>query len=237
MHSGALGRNQVLDERLDKEFRSASKISWPIRQECKRNTTIHCEDTFNQTVGCGARSYLLVVDSQKRKISVTASGDAVRDTGVLNTDDLVLCKPETLDSGTLRATTSKEKTILKLGTKRPDIPLASSLVSMVENLGEDGVVSLELMSLTDSVGREIQTKDGLVKRTELTVAITREKSRYTAGGIYQNWSKTILLVTGFFLARSRFKHTKGRNSWRSRIIRQLENKNPSYSCQNPRVAT
>ena len=26
------------------------------------------------------------------------------------------------------------------------------------------------MSLTDSVGREIQTKEGLVKRTELTVA-------------------------------------------------------------------
>ncbi|MGA2874104.1 MAG: hypothetical protein ABSE82_01085 [Nitrososphaerales archaeon] len=117
-----------------------------------------------------ARSYLLVVDSQKRKISVTASGVAVRDTAVLNTDDLVLCKPESLDNGTLRATTSKEKTILKLGTKRPDIPLASSLVSMVEKLGEDGVVSLEIMSLTDSLGREIQTKDGLVKRTELTVA-------------------------------------------------------------------
>ena len=33
-----------------------------------------------------ARSYLLVVDSQKRKISVTASGDAVRDTVVLNTE-------------------------------------------------------------------------------------------------------------------------------------------------------
>ncbi len=117
-----------------------------------------------------ARSYLLLVDSQKRKISVTASGEAAKDTGDLNTDDLVLCKPETLDSATLRATLSKEKTIQKLGTKRPDIPLSSSLVSTVEDLGEDGVVSLELMSLTDSVGREIQTKDGLVKRTELTVA-------------------------------------------------------------------
>ena len=116
------------------------------------------------------QSYLLLVDSQKRKISVTVSGAAVKDTEALSTDDLVLCKPETLDSAALKAGTTKEKSILKLGTKRPDIPFSSSLVSRVEDLAENGVVSLELMSLTDPVGREIQTKEGLVKRTELTVA-------------------------------------------------------------------
>ncbi|MHB2035550.1 MAG: hypothetical protein ACYCPW_02260 [Nitrososphaerales archaeon] len=117
-----------------------------------------------------ARVFLLVVDSQKRKISVVVSGDAVKDTSQLVKDDVVVCKPETFDSAGLKATIAKEKSIVKSNSKRADIPVSTSLLSRVENLEQTGIVSLELMCLTDPVGREIQTKDGLVRRTEVTVA-------------------------------------------------------------------
>ena len=107
---------------------------------------------------------------RKRKISVTASGEAVNEAGHLDTDDIVVCKPETFDHVGLRASIAKEKSIVKLGSKRADIPASASLISRVENLEQTGIVSMELMCLTDPVGREIQTKDGLVKRTEITVA-------------------------------------------------------------------
>jgi len=116
------------------------------------------------------RVFLLAVDSQKHKISVVASGDAVKDTSQLVKDDLVVCKPETFDSAGLKASIIKENSIIKSNSKRTDIPTSASLLSRVENLEQTGIVSIELMCLTDSVGREIQTKDGLVKRTELTVA-------------------------------------------------------------------
>lgn len=117
-----------------------------------------------------ARSFLLLVDSQKRKISLTASGNALKDVELLSTDDVVLCKPETFDEVSLKASLSKEKAIAKLSSKRPDIPTSNSLVTKVEDLKQNVIVTLELMCLTDSVAREIQAKDGLVRRSELTVA-------------------------------------------------------------------
>ena len=117
-----------------------------------------------------ARIFLLLMDSQKRKITAVASGDAANEVGGLNTDEIVVCKPDTFDSASLKANISKEKSIVKSNSKRADIPTSASLLSRVENLEQTGIVSLELMCLTDPVGREIQTKDGLVKRTEVTVA-------------------------------------------------------------------
>ncbi|MGI0092163.1 MAG: hypothetical protein ACREBS_10675 [Nitrososphaerales archaeon] len=116
------------------------------------------------------RSYLLLVDSQKRKISLTISGAGLMDLEQLKSDDVVVCKPETIDADTLKGTTTREKSIQKVHPKRQDIPMASSFFSNLEDLEQSKLVSLEVMCLTDSVSREIQTKDGLIRRNELTVA-------------------------------------------------------------------
>ncbi len=116
------------------------------------------------------RAYLLLVDSQNRRISVSASGEALNDVSQLNIDDVIVVRPESFDSVGLKANLTKSKSITKSSSKRSDIPQASLLVCTVEKLGESGIASLELMCLTDSLGREIQTKDGPVRRTEITVA-------------------------------------------------------------------
>lgn len=116
------------------------------------------------------KAFLLLMDSQKRKISLTVTGGALKDLEQLSQDNLILCRPDSFENETLRTTVTKEKAIVKLRSRRQDIPGSDSLIVTVENLQQNGVVSLELMCLTDSLSREIQTKDGLVRRTELTVA-------------------------------------------------------------------
>ena len=117
--------------------------------------------------------HLMILDSQKRKLSVTASDDAAKNLGDdVSSDVVVICKPDSLDEKTLRAICTLPNAISKVSSKRPDIPLASSLFVKVEELpSEEGaVVSLELICLNNQASREIQTKEGLVKRSELTVA-------------------------------------------------------------------
>jgi hypothetical protein len=115
--------------------------------------------------------HLLLTDSQKRKISLTASGDSAEDAAQLKTDEVVVCRPEAMDSESLRANTSREKSFTRSTATRPDIPTSASLVSTVEDLSQNGVASLELMCLTDPINREIQSKEGgLVRRAEITVA-------------------------------------------------------------------
>lgn len=116
------------------------------------------------------KSHALLVDSQKRQINITAGDEAVDDLSPLGLDDVVVCKPETLDWATFRAFANKRNSFVRSKAKRADIPTSSSLLSTVEDLKKSGIVSLELMCLTDPVEREIQSKDGLVKRTEITVA-------------------------------------------------------------------
>ncbi len=116
------------------------------------------------------RSHMLVVDSQKRKISVTVSGDAEHCLKGLVAEDLVLCRPETADYTALRASCVRPNSLTKVGAKRPDIPLSSSLFARVEDLVENNIASLDLICLTAPVSREIQTKDGLVRRSEVLVA-------------------------------------------------------------------
>jgi ssDNA-binding replication factor A large subunit len=141
------------------------------------------------------KTHLLLTDSQKRKISLTASGDSAKEAAGLAIDELVVCRPETMDSETLRANTSDGKSFTKSTAKRQDIPTSNSLVSTVENLSENGIASLELMCLTDPINREIQSKEGgLVRRTEITVAdhtgeikiygwrnLAKELENYSAG--------------------------------------------------------
>ncbi len=118
--------------------------------------------------------HLLLLDSQKRKVSVTASEEAVKNLvgEEVSVDSVVICRPDSLDSKTLRAIATEANSVTKVPSKRSDIPTASSLFVKVEDIpNEEGaMVSLELICLNDQVSREVQTKEGLVKRTELTVA-------------------------------------------------------------------
>lgn len=116
--------------------------------------------------------HLLLLDSQKRKLSVTASDDATKNLGEVEIDSVVLCKPDVIDQASSRVTCTSANSISKVSAKRPDIPNASSLFVKVEEIPptEGSIVSLELICLSDQVSREVQTKEGLVKRSELTAA-------------------------------------------------------------------
>jgi len=116
--------------------------------------------------------HVLLIDSQKRKVSVVAADEATKNLGEVEIDSVVVCKPDSLDQSSLRANCNSANSISRVGAKRPDIPLSSSLVVKVEEIPatEGAVVSLELICLSAQPSREIQTKEGLVKRSELTVA-------------------------------------------------------------------
>ncbi|MDG6995357.1 MAG: hypothetical protein JRN52_05495 [Nitrososphaerota archaeon] len=116
------------------------------------------------------RAYLLLVDSQKRLIQLVASGEALRGANDLGVDDVVVCKPESFDPVSMKASCSKSGAISKVSSKRQDIPNHASYTRTIENLEEAAVASLYVMCLSDSVSREIQTKDGLVRRSEILAA-------------------------------------------------------------------
>jgi len=128
-----------------------------------------------RVLSIGARSQdatsvrLLLCDSQKRKFSATLTKGAIDDCALLKTDDVVVCKPESVDYLGLKLSCTKKGSLSKVGARRPDIPTSSTLETTIEKLSEGSIVSLEVMSLSESVSREVQTKDGLVRRTELSV--------------------------------------------------------------------
>lgn len=112
---------------------------------------------------------LLLVDSKSRKFSTTATKDAIEESEKLAVNDLILCRPDTIDFMGLKVSVSKKGALARVGAKRPDIPSASSLETKIENLTEGAIASLYVMSLVVSVSREVPTKDGLVRRTELQI--------------------------------------------------------------------
>lgn len=119
------------------------------------------------------RYHLMIIDSQKRRVSVMASDEATKSLGEeTSVDSVVICRPDTLDQNTLRAICTSAGAISKVSAKRSDIPDSSSLFVKVEEIpANDGaVISLEAICLSGQPSREIQTKDGLVKRSELSVA-------------------------------------------------------------------
>ncbi|MCL4517585.1 MAG: hypothetical protein M1587_00120 [Thaumarchaeota archaeon] len=116
------------------------------------------------------RAYLLLVDSQKRLIPVLATGEVPNELVELGVDDIILCKPDSIDPVSMKVTCSSKGAISKLGSKRQDIPVASSYVRTIESLEENTTASLQVMSLSECSTREIQTKDGLVKRSEILAA-------------------------------------------------------------------
>jgi hypothetical protein len=117
-----------------------------------------------------AAFHLLVVDSSKRKISVTALGESSRDATALQIDDVILCKPESFDQTGLRITCSRKGSLYKVKPERNDIPKSSTLVTSIESLEPNSISSVDCMILSVSPSRDIQTKEGLVKRSEAIVA-------------------------------------------------------------------
>lgn len=116
------------------------------------------------------KMFALMVDSSGRKIPATITTDAVKKGANLAIDTLLVCKPESLDIECGKATFTKDGSLIESQSNRKDIPASKSLVSSIENLGQSGIVSLDVMCLTDHIEREIQTKDGLVRRSEMTIA-------------------------------------------------------------------
>jgi len=106
---------------------------------------------------------------QNRKFSVALTGEAAEFR--FKIDDVVVCRPDSIDYVALKAICSKSGSVSKTAAVRPDIPRASSFVCTVEELDEKTrIVSVEVMCLSESLSREIQTKEGIVKRAEVTVA-------------------------------------------------------------------
>ena len=114
--------------------------------------------------------FALLMDSNGKKISATITGDAVSKVSGLTVDTLLVCKPETQDVESGKATFTKSNSLVESQSKRKDIPMSNSLVTSIEQLGPTGIVSLDVMCLTDQIERDIQTKEGLVRRSEITVA-------------------------------------------------------------------
>ena len=117
----------------------------------------------------GSTVRMLLVDSQKRKLSITASKDSVEEASAVSIEDVIVCKPDSVDYLGFKASCSRKGSIMKTSAKREDIPRSSSLVTKIEKLEDPSIISLEVMSLAESVSREVQTKDGLVRRSELQV--------------------------------------------------------------------
>ncbi|MHB8567759.1 MAG: hypothetical protein ACYC7D_07115 [Nitrososphaerales archaeon] len=122
--------------------------------------------SIGQESSDGSSVRLLLADSLKRKISTTVAKEDIDHLGV---NDVVLCKPESIDYLAFKANCPRKGSLSRVGAKRPDIPDSSSLVTKIENLADGSTVSLEVMSLAESISREVQTKDGVVRRSELQV--------------------------------------------------------------------
>lgn len=119
--------------------------------------------------GSGSR-HLLVTDSGKRRISVTALNDSAAEAEGLRVDDVILCKPDTIDLVGLKATCTKKGALFKVNPLREDIPKSNTLVAQIDRIEADSTVSLDCMVISVAPAREIQTKEGLVRRSEASLA-------------------------------------------------------------------
>jgi hypothetical protein len=114
-------------------------------------------------------SHLLICDSLKRKISVTAINAAAEEMALLQRDDVVICKPDSLDLVGMKAICSKEGSLSKVKSERKDIPTSSTIFVEIEKLVSPSIASLDVMCLSESSSREVQTKEGLIKRAEMAL--------------------------------------------------------------------
>ncbi len=114
-------------------------------------------------------AHILIADSLKRRVSITALNEAAGDLKGLRADDVVICRPDSFDGVGLKAICTKKGSLTKVKPERKDIPYAVSLETEIEGLESSTIVSVDAMSLSESSSREVQTKEGLVKRAEVSL--------------------------------------------------------------------
>ena len=117
-----------------------------------------------------ASSHLLLTDSLKRRITVTAQDEAQEGMSTLNIDDVIICKPDSFDQIGLRAVCTKRGSLSKVKPERDDIPRSTVLVSEIARLEPNSLATIDCMVLSISPSCDIQTKEGLVKRSEALLA-------------------------------------------------------------------
>jgi hypothetical protein len=116
--------------------------------------------------------HLLIIDSRRRMISGVATGVA-RDEFLeenFSPDNVGIFKPDSFDEIGLKATFSSQNSFRKVNPKREDIPKTDTFVKKISDLEVGAVCTVEAMALSDSIVRDISTKEGPVRRGELLVA-------------------------------------------------------------------
>ena len=116
------------------------------------------------------RTHMLLVDSQKKLMPLVATGEARTSVNDLGVGDVIVCKPESIDPNSFKVVCTKSGALSKVRAKRQDIPDSASYLRTIENFEVNSIATVQVMCLSDSVSREIQTKDGLVKRSEISAA-------------------------------------------------------------------
>lgn len=115
-------------------------------------------------------SHVLLIDSLKRRIAVTVQDEALQDTASLKIDDVIICKPYSFDQIGLKAVCSETGSLSRVKPVRSDIPRSTVLVSEIAKLEANSLATIDCMVLSISPSRDIQTKEGAVKRSEALLA-------------------------------------------------------------------
>ncbi|MHB1909416.1 MAG: hypothetical protein ACYCQJ_11190 [Nitrososphaerales archaeon] len=151
-----------------------SKITKEIERNQSNSRQVSATPFIARVMSIGQRidqertAHAYVLDSSGRSISLTANSGAESDFEKLKVDDVVVCKPDLFD-GT-RCTCSAPDSVSKVKAERKDIPNSSALLTEIERLEIGKVVTVDAMVMSDAMSREIQTKEGLVRRSELLLA-------------------------------------------------------------------
>lgn len=171
------------------------KVDPILKQISKSGRTISVESKVQNTLPFIARAlslgqdsrqrqegplHLLVIDASKRRISLTVLEDAMTEAADLKVDDVVLCKPDSFDAIGLKAHCTKKGSISRVKPERNDIPKSVSLVSQIEKLEPNTIATIDCMILSVTASRDLQTKEGLVKRSEALVADPTGEARLYA---------------------------------------------------------
>lgn len=124
--------------------------------------------SIGQRIGQERTAHAYLLDSSGRSISLTANSAADGDFEKLKVGDVVVCKPDSFDGA--KCTCAAPNSVSKVKAERKDIPNANALMTEIERLEIGKVVTVDAMVMSDAASREIQTKEGLVRRSELLLA-------------------------------------------------------------------
>jgi hypothetical protein len=131
---------------------------------------LSAEQSLDNEWGNSSPLHLLLIDSSKRKIALTVQDGAIEDCLPLRVDDVIVCKPESFDQTVLKAICKAKGSIAKVKPERNDIPRSSMLAVEIAKLEPNSIANIDCMVLSITPTRDIETKEGLVKRSEALLA-------------------------------------------------------------------